>query len=100
MTFYRLTLNENVRIRQGNKVVVGDTLSIVFSMQSEGVTNMMAMGPPTSSRANGPKNITQALPEQIPLTQALAALAIASFQDPPRDSIAAPPSADDVIIGS
>ena len=98
VTFYRLTLNENVHIRQGNKVVVGDTLSIVFSMQSEGVTNMMAMGPPTSSRANGPKNITPALPEQMPLTQALAALAIASFQDPQRDSIAAPPSADDVII--
>jgi hypothetical protein len=98
VTFYRLTLNENVRIRQGNKVIVGDALSIVFSMQSEGVTNMMAMGPPTSYHANAPKNITQALPEQLPLTQALAALAIASFQDPQRDSIAAPPSADDVII--
>ncbi len=98
VTFYRLTLNENVRIRQGNKVIVGDALSIVFSMQSEGVTNMMAMGPPTSSHTNGPKNIARALPEQMPLTQALAALAIASFQDPQRNSIAAPPSADDVII--
>ncbi|MEE8153685.1 MAG: hypothetical protein V3T53_01860 [Phycisphaerales bacterium] len=98
VTFYRLTLNKNVHIRQGKKVVVGDTLSIVFSMQSQGVTNMMAKGPPTSSRATGPKNIAQARAEPLPLTQALAALAIASFQDPQRESIAAPPSADDIII--
>ncbi len=98
VTFYRLTLNNNVRIRQGNKIILGDELSIVFSMQSKGVNNMTAGAPLTPSLANLSGITRPILTEHLPVTQALAALAIASFQGASQDSIAAPPTEDDVII--
>ena len=98
ITFYRLTLNKNVRIRQGNKIILGDELSIVFSMQSQGVNNMSAGAPLTPFLANLSGFTGPMLPDRLPLTQALAALAIASFQGGSQDSIAAPHTEDDVII--
>jgi len=103
VTFYRLTLSENVRIHQGNRTALGDELSMIFSSKSKGVSDMLSSNLPASGRSN------HLLPRRAFIEQPMlpfGALATLSFGvTPVQETIAekslglAPPrSIDDLII--
>jgi hypothetical protein len=83
--FYRLTLNQQVRIRQGDGTrgwtATGDQLHIVFSLDSGDLNQTMSM------RSEEPALYGPI--EPMPLRAALASLAIASVQHQPSSSPAA-----------
>ncbi len=97
--FYLLTLHDNVHIRQNQRTVSGDQLTVIFSTESEGVSNVLALGVPTpwsSSRAAmlSPGTFSRLLP----MPTLLSVMAFAAPQD--RAETLAPPTDPerDIII--
>jgi len=79
--FYRLTLSENVRIVQDDaatgRLATGDELMLIFSFESQGLGDLMSLGPPRSDDADAaPFGVGPMSREQW-----LVSLAIASWQD-------------------
>jgi hypothetical protein len=82
--YYRLTLNEDVRIRQGDGTsgwtARGDTLHIVFSLDNSDLDQSM-----TSSAAIEPSR-TLGPPTPMTLSSAMASVVLASTHSPQEDS--------------
>jgi len=76
--FYRLTLNQNVRIRQGDGSVgwtaFGEQLHIIFSLDSEDLSDSLSMH-------NEPAAVTYGPAEPMPIAMRLAMLTVASIQE-------------------
>jgi hypothetical protein len=98
--FYRLTLHDQVRIRQGpapgRRTATGDALTIVFSAQSEGLGPSLAFAP-----GRGCDVLTDpgchALSAQRQSMRLAQRLSLALFALPDQ-AIAPAPSDDDIII--
>jgi hypothetical protein len=103
--FYRLTLHDDVQIVQGRapdeRRITGDSLSIVFTMESEGLGVMIAGKPspptrPTEEACRARRDrMASAGPHTIEAM--LTAAALASFQSSSL-TLAPPPRDDDTII--
>ncbi|MDY7109232.1 MAG: hypothetical protein SYC29_11415 [Planctomycetota bacterium] len=101
--FYRLTLHDEVEIVQGRapeeRRITGDSLSIVFTMESEGLGVMIA-GRSSSSPPKTPKPARGERPAPAgpgTIEAMLAGAALTSFQSSPL-TLAPPRREDDTII--
>jgi len=101
--WYLLTLHEDVRIVQGSsadqRTVLGDSLTVLFTNESEGLGPSVALRPGAPSRpATGPPP-GPSLTAMGPLTREtlLVAAALAAFSDR-EHSIAPAPHPDDTVI--
>jgi lipopolysaccharide export system protein LptA len=101
---YRLTLQDNVRIRQGGaggRTITGDTLTVVFSPQSEGLAATLA-----ASEMFGGRRAVRTPPPPRPLSPAavLVVGALASLDEetaalsPEHFGIVPPPADEDIYI--
>ena len=102
--FYRLTLHDEVRVRRGDEATgqtaSGDTLTIVFSLQSEGLGDSLAASWPRPAPERGPAGPAQ--PVRLADTFAVLAVAAARPQEgtepQPPARIAPLPAPQDIYI--
>lgn len=90
--FYLLTLHDNVQIRQNQRTVSGDQLTVIFSTESEGVSNILALGVPTPwSPSRAAMLSPGTFSRLLPMPTLLSMMAFAAHQDraqtltPPTD---------------
>ncbi|MHC4219761.1 MAG: hypothetical protein ACYSU7_15075, partial [Planctomycetota bacterium] len=97
--FYRLTLHDDVKIRQGPptalRTATGNALTIVFSSESQGLATAIVFTP----IHNTPPSFagSHALTAQRQSMRLAGRLALALFA-PPIQSLAPPPTDDDILI--